>query len=153
MKFGYLLVLFLILNFGGLAIGSWLMGEGPTSNWYLNLNKAPWTPPGWVFGAAWTLIMLCFSLYLAYFFKNEVNNFKISLFVALWLLNVIWNYFFFNQQQILTALVVIIALTLLILFLTIFYISQFKLKQVLLAPYAIWLIIATSLNAYVYFNN
>lgn len=153
MKFGYLIAIFLILNFGGLAIGSWLMGEGPTSDWYLNLNKAPWTPPGWVFGAAWTLIMICFSLYLAYFFKTEVTNFKISLFIALWLLNVSWNYIFFNQHQILLALVVIIALTLLILFLSIFYIPQFKMKQWLLAPYAVWLIIASSLNAYAYFYN
>lgn len=153
MKFGYFIILFLIINFGGLAIGSFLMGEGPTSNWYLNLNKAPWTPPGWVFGAAWTLIMLCFSLYLAYFFKTEVTNFKISLFVALWLLNVSWNYFFFNQHQIFTALIGIIALTLLILFLSLFYIPQFKVKQLLLAPYAIWLIIACSLNAYAYFYN
>ncbi|MGF1557274.1 TspO/MBR family protein [Paucihalobacter sp.] len=153
MKFGYLLVLFLILNFGGLAIGSWLMGEGPSSNWYMNLNKASWTPPGWVFGAAWTLIMFCFSIYLTYFFKTEVSNFKIGLFVVLWLLNVSWNYFFFNQQQVLFALFVIITLTLLILFLTLFYVQQFKAKQLLLLPYAIWLLIASSLNAYVYFYN
>ena len=43
------LLFFLLLNFGGLALGSFLMGEGPTGMWYSNLNKAPWTPPGWVF--------------------------------------------------------------------------------------------------------
>ena len=57
--------LFLLLNFGALAIGSYLMNNGPQSNWYLSLNKAPWTPPGWVFGVAWTTIMICFSVYLA----------------------------------------------------------------------------------------
>jgi len=40
------IVLFLILNFGALAIGSYFMNSGPTSNWYLALKKAPWTPPG-----------------------------------------------------------------------------------------------------------
>lgn len=153
MKFSFLIIIFLILNFGGLAIGSWLMGEGPSSSWYMNLNKASWTPPGWVFGAAWTLIMICFSVYLAYFFKTEVTTFKIGLFIVLWLLNVSWNYFFFNQQQVLIALFVIITLTLLILILTLFYLPQFKSKQLLLAPYAIWLLIATSLNAYAFFNN
>ena len=48
-------ILFLIINFGGLAIGNWFMNNGPISEWYLNLNKAPWTPPGWVFGVAWTI--------------------------------------------------------------------------------------------------
>lgn len=153
MKFIYLLILFLVLNFGGLSLGSWLMDSGPTSEWYLNLEKAPWTPPGWVFGAAWTLIMICFSFYLTHFFKAEVNNFKIGLFVVLWILNVSWNYIFFNQHQILLALFVIVTLTLLILFLTLFYIPKFKSKQLLLLPYAIWLIIASSLNAYAYFYN
>ena len=50
------LLFFLLLNFGALALGGFLMGEGPSSAWYSNLNKAPWTPPGWVFGASWTVI-------------------------------------------------------------------------------------------------
>lgn len=58
------LVLFFVLNFGALALGSYLMGEGPLGSWYTNLNKAPWTPPGWVFGASWTLIMICLSLFM-----------------------------------------------------------------------------------------
>ena len=41
-------VLFLAINFSALGIGSYLMNNGPTSGWYLTLNKAPWTPPGWV---------------------------------------------------------------------------------------------------------
>ena len=41
------------------------MGEGASSNWYENLNKAPWTPKGWVFGFAWTFLMTCFAIYLA----------------------------------------------------------------------------------------
>ena len=45
-----LTILFLILNFGGLAIGSWLMNNGPLTAWYTNLNQAPWTPPGIIFG-------------------------------------------------------------------------------------------------------
>ena len=58
-------VLFLVLNFGALAIGGILMGASPIeNNWYQGLNQAPWTPPGFVFGIAWTIIMFCFSIYL-----------------------------------------------------------------------------------------
>ena len=53
-----LFLIFLTANFGALGIGTILMNEGPTSNWYTSLNQAPWTPSGWVFGAAWTTIML-----------------------------------------------------------------------------------------------
>ena len=33
------LILFLFINFGGLALGSWLMNNGPNTDWYLNLTK------------------------------------------------------------------------------------------------------------------
>ena len=66
MKLLKISIFFLVLNFSALAIGSWLMNNGPMTNWYVNLNQAPWTPPGWVFGIAWTTIMICFSVYMAY---------------------------------------------------------------------------------------
>ncbi|MEM6378823.1 MAG: TspO/MBR family protein, partial [Bacteroidota bacterium] len=52
-------IIFLILNFVALGIGGFFTGPGTSSEWYNNLNQAPWTPPGWVFGAAWTTIMIC----------------------------------------------------------------------------------------------
>lgn len=47
----YFLV-FLSVNNLALYLGVLLMNDGPSEIWYLTLNKAPWTPPGWVFGAA-----------------------------------------------------------------------------------------------------
>ena len=58
-------IIFLLLNFGGLALGSLSTKAGVSSQWYVALQKAPWTPPGWVFGVAWSVIMLCFSYYMA----------------------------------------------------------------------------------------
>lgn len=46
MKQAKLVFFFLFLNFGGLTIGNWLMQSGPITDWYVNLNKAPWTPSG-----------------------------------------------------------------------------------------------------------
>ena len=56
--------LFLLVNFFALYLGSFLMNGGPKSDWYLALNKAPWTPPGWVFGVSWSLIMLFYAFYM-----------------------------------------------------------------------------------------
>ena len=147
------IILFLVINFGGLAFGSWLMDSGPTAEWYVNLNKAPWTPPGWVFGAAWTTIMICFSIYLGYLF-DILNNTKSKLLFAVQVfLNVIWNYVFFNQHQIALGLVVITLLTVVIFYFFFNYRSQLKNISYLLLPYMIWLLIATSLNAYILVNN
>lgn len=93
MKSAKLLIIFLLINFGGLALGTLLMNNGPQSEWYLNLNKAPWTPPGWVFGFAWTTIMICFSIYLVKFFETS-NQKKIVLYTIQVILNVSWNYIF-----------------------------------------------------------
>ena len=154
MKKLYLFIVFLIINFGALAIGSWLMGDAVSGEWYSNLNKAPWTPPGWVFGAAWTLIMLCFSIYLSYLFSIRNSKFVIAVYTSSVLLNVSWNYFFFNQQLITLGLVNIVLLTLLI---TYFFITfgDDKLSRLkyLLLPYIIWLCIATSLNLYILVYN
>ena len=47
-KYIITLIGFLIINFGGLAIGQVWTGDGVTSEWYTSLNQAPWTPPGWL---------------------------------------------------------------------------------------------------------
>jgi tryptophan-rich sensory protein len=150
----YRVLLFLLINFAALGLGGFFTGNGVSSDWYVNLNKAPWTPPGWVFGAAWTTIMICFSFYMAYAVK-QVDNFKwlIGLFVLQWILNVVWNPVFFYYQQVLLGLIVISLLTLLVGYFFFNYWSVLKLKALFILPYLIWLIIATSLNAYVLVKN
>jgi tryptophan-rich sensory protein len=143
----------LIVNFGGLWIGSWLMDEGPQSLWYSTMNKAPWTPPGWVFGAAWTTIMICFSVYLMYLFTIRYTDKKLSLFIIHVVLNVSWNYIFFNQHQVVLALIVITSLTALIFYFFFTYYREMKSKSYLLLPYMIWMCIATSLNLYILIHN
>jgi benzodiazapine receptor len=148
-----LTILFLILNFGGLAIGSWLMNNGPLADWYTNLNLAPWTPPGIIFGIAWTLIMICFSIYLGkLFLDNNSQKMKI-IFLIQFILNVSWNFIFFNQHLVLVGLLTITLLT------SLLFIYFFKLSskvanyKYLLLPYMIWLCIATSLNLYILVHN
>ena len=153
MKYNILVVIFLVINFGALAIGSWLMNNGPQTEWYIGLNKAPWTPPGWVFGAAWTIIMICFSIYMAQLYANENTGKVIILFIFQVVLNVSWNYVFFNQHAVSFALIIITLLTVLIIYFLIAYFSKLQLISLLLLPYVIWLAIATSLNYYIYTNN
>ena len=69
-----LTLLFLIINFCGLAIGTSLMNNGQLAEWYTNLNQAPWTTPGIVFGIAWTFIMICFSIYLGHLFIKDYSS-------------------------------------------------------------------------------
>lgn len=154
MNFAKRLILFLIINFGALALGSWLMDNGPQSSWYNDLNKAPWTPAGWVFGVAWTVIMICFSIYLAKLFTELDSKFLRLLFIVQLFLNVIWNFIFFNQHYIGLGLINITLLTLVIFYFFFkFRMDDMKAFKYLLVPYMLWLLIATSLNAYIFIYN
>ena len=150
----YKILIFLVINFVALGIGGLFTSKGVPSEWYTNLNKAPWTPPGWVFGFAWTTIMICFAFYMAYAWKTVANrNFLIGLFIVQWILNVLWNPVFFKYNEVLMGLVIISSLTLLVGYFLLGYISELKLKSLLVLPYFIWLLIATSLNAYILLKN
>ena len=147
------LILFLVLNFGALALGGYLQGEGPGGIWYQSLNLAPWTPPGWVFGAAWTLIMIGLSIYTAALVKVEKSPTIYILFSLQLVLNVLWNPLFFKYQLSGWSLFVIIALFLVVFAMTAISIKPLKWQWTLMIPYVIWLAIATSLNAYVLIKN
>lgn len=148
------LLLFAVLNFGALAIGGFFTGSGVTSEWYANLSKAPWTPPGWVFGAAWTSIMVCFSIYMAMLYPKVEHTTKLAvLFGIQWVLNVLWNPVFFHFHWTFVSLVVIIALTILVVALLFIFWKPMGYASLLILPYAVWLIIATSLNWYVLLKN
>ncbi len=150
----YKFLVFLAINFGALALGGLFTGKGVPSDWYNSLSKAPWTPPGWVFGAAWTTIMICFSLYMAKLWSvTEDKTFLVILFLIQWVLNVSWNPTFFYYHNVLTALVVICMLTLLIGFILFYYWKTLKFESIFIAPYFIWLLIATSLNGFIFFKN
>ena len=142
-------IIFLILNFGALALGSLFTSSGVNSEWYELMNKAPWTPPGWVFGAAWTTIMICFSIYMARF-VTVLKNWKslISLFAFQWVFNVIWNPIFFKFHEVGLALIVICTLTVIIGIYQFVFIKSLKGWTLLVVPYFLWIIIATSLNWY-----
>ena len=153
MKLTKLIIYFFVINFSALGIGSWLMNNGPQTSWYTSLNQAPWTPPGWVFGVAWTSIMVCFSIYMAYLYLKMPTRKVIVLFIIQFALNVSWNYIFFNQHLVGLGLLAIIVLTIVIALLMYLFKNEMKVKTLFILPYFVWLCIATSLNGYIFINN
>jgi len=147
-------IIFLVINFAALAIGGLFTGAGVTSDWYLGLSKAPWTPPGWVFGTAWSIIMICLAFYMSYLWPNaKSQKVLVTLFGVQLALNILWNPIFFHFQNPSLGLVNIISLTALVGFFFIYYYPILRLKSLLIAPYFLWLLIATSLNVYIVNTN
>ena len=151
------LLLFLLLNFGALYLGALFMGQSPAENeWYQSLSKAPWTPPGWVFGAAWTTIMICYAVYLSSVVRTDDSLSKKRLIISYALqlfLNVFWNPLFFNWHRTELALFCILSLLAVIVYQLLKLSPQSVYLKLLLLPYALWLGIAVSLNFFVVLMN
>lgn len=143
-------VLFLILNFGALFIGAQLMGSPVQNQWYQQIEKAPWTPPGWVFGTAWFTIMTLFSVFLARNFQKNSKSWWLIYGFHL-LLNISWNPLFFQWHWVIVAMFILT-----FLFITVcWFLWEGKsiLDKLFMLPYFLWLLIAGSLNAYVWIFN
>ncbi|MDA9356945.1 tryptophan-rich sensory protein [Flavobacteriaceae bacterium] len=147
------ILLFLLINFSILYAGTLLMAENSTSDWYKNLEKAPWSPQGWVFGFAWTFLMSFFAIYLAKLSLITKSSKLIALVLLQYFLNVIWNYIFFNQHDVILGLIDITLLTFVVTYIFFKNISIMKTYSLLILPYFIWLLIATSLNLYIAIYN
>jgi len=124
--------------------------------WYATLNKPFFTPPGWLFGPAWTLlyILMGISLYLVIkdgFTKKSSN--AVTYFWVQLMLNALWSVIFFGLKSPLFALVEIILLWTAI-FMTIkkFYPIS-KTAAWLLIPYICWVSFAAVLNFAIFLLN
>jgi translocator protein len=129
-----------------------------TSDWFLNLEKPSFYPPGYLFGIVWTIlyIMMGISLYLI-LQKTKEQKIKdktpFILFGAQLLLNFFWTLIFFGLENIVFALIEIIAMWVLIL-LTIFSFKKYsKTAAYLLIPYLLWVTFATFLTLSIYLLN
>lgn len=148
------LIIFALINFGGLAIGAYFTIDGVRSDWYQNMDKAPWTPPNWIFRYAWSLIMICFSIYLTILWEKVRHKPRlIYLFICSLILNVIWNPIFFTAQNLMLGVVVIVLLTLVVFFIAFSYRNRMKMSSLLLIPYILWMCVASSLNIYAWAMN
>ncbi len=77
-----------------------------------------------------------------------------SVYVLQLVLNIIWNPVFFYYQNAILGLIVITLLTSLIGFILIYYYYPVAiLKSMLIIPYFLWLLIATSLNLFILVKN
>jgi benzodiazapine receptor len=148
------LIYFGVLNFGALGLGSLMMDDPGSDTWYQQLNRAPWEPPGWVFGAAWFTVMACFSVFMALITEHKATRRTwIVLFAIQWILNVSWNPVFFRFHEVLAGVIILVLLLVILLLMGLTAGSQ-RLKTIpWLLPYVLWLCVALSLNGYIYIKN
>lgn len=151
-----LLVLSLALVFAVAALG----GAASTSglrDWYDGLDRAPWNPPGWVFGPAWTVLYALMAVAAWLVARTGLDQRTVQVALALYgaqlALNLAWSLLFFGARAPGWALVDIVALVALVAATTIAFWRIDATAGWLLVPYLAWIVFATTLNVWIVLRN
>jgi tryptophan-rich sensory protein len=143
---------------GAGAVGSIYTYEG-VRDWFPNLEKPSFTPPGWVFAPVWTVLyaLMGLSLHLASERRSEEDEdlwqASKALFGIQLVLNVLWSYVFFGRRSPGWALVEISFLWAAIVATTLAFYRISKTAGLLLLPYLLWSSFAVVLNGSIWHLN
>jgi benzodiazapine receptor len=129
------------------AIGGSLTTIGP---WYRGLHKPAWTPPDVAFGVIWTTIFVFITVSGVTAWRattsRSTREWIIGLFALNGFLNILWSLLFFRLQRPDWGLVEVGPFWLSIAALMVFIWRFSRLGSLLLAPYLVWVSIASLLN-------
>lgn len=143
MKNGLSLLFFLALVLGGGLVLGFLTAPG---DWYAQLAKPSFNPPGWVFGPAWTALYILIAVAGWRTWLRDRTGWPMKLWWAQLVVNFLWTPAFFAAHQIGLALAIILALLAVILG---FIITSWRLDRAaswMFTPYAAWVAFASTLN-------
>ena len=138
------LAAFIVLSLGGgMAIGF----ISPADAWYAALAKPSFNPPNWIFPPVWTVLYVMIGV-AGWIVWNRAPR---SAAMAVWwlqlCLNFAWSPLFFSAHRIDLALVVILALLVAISSFIALTARRVPTAALLFAPYGLWVLFATVLNA------
>lgn len=138
----------LIVMAGGLLIGtSFLPGA-----WYAALAKPVFTPPDWAFGPIWTVLYVLIGWAGARAWLGPDRTAK-ALWAGQMAANWAWSPVFFGQQNPAMGLVIILVMLALILAFIAHNWTRDRQSAVLFVPYAVWVTLASAVNAGVVWMN
>ena len=138
------------------ALGGFFTFES-VKTWYITLNKPSFNPPNGIFGPVWTTLytLMGISSYWVWQKRKVVMGYQWALFAYILqlILNLMWSFLFFYQQQIGFALVEIIILLLSIITTAFLFYRIDKRAGLLFIPYILWVSFASYLTYSIYILN
>jgi tryptophan-rich sensory protein len=130
--------------------------NSPSGAWYKQLDKPWWNPPGFLFGAAWSVLYPVMGLASWLVWADggfQKQGYPLALYAAQLLLNLAWPALFFGAHSIGLALVDIIILAILVALTVAAFQRVNHVAGHLLKPYLAWVIFATALTISFYIKN
>lgn len=118
----------------------------PGMTWYNTLNLPDITPPGVFIGSVWTVLYVLIIISWIQFLKKGEQRMIHGLYIINAVLNLLWSYIFFAQNNISGAFFEIWILNLSTVCLIYLLWKDYRLSAYLLLPYFVWVSFATYLN-------
>lgn len=145
---GFLAASFLVAALGGFSTVSNVDG------WYATADKAPWSPPNWIFGPVWTALYTAMAVAAWLVWRKRMDRTRPALtaYAAQLVLNLAWTPVFFGLYPALgtaalwLALAIILALIAAVTVTVLYFGPISRTAGLLLLPYVAWLVFASTLN-------
>lgn len=145
-------VIWIVISFLPALVGSYFK----PGDWYQELTKPEWTPPGWLFGPVWSILYLSMGIAASIVWNSKRSHridIPITVFIIQLVINALWSWIFFGKH---TLLYSVIDITLLLIFIIITIFLFYKVNKkagLILIPYLLWVSFATVLNFNIYLLN
>ncbi|HEY9091807.1 TspO/MBR family protein [Parasphingorhabdus sp.] len=126
-----------------------IAGSTEDNRWFQALVKPDIMPPGWAFGAAWTVLYIMMGTALAMILHARgapLRGVAVTLFVIQFILNLLWSPLFFGMHQVTAGFWLIIAIFISAFATTMAFGRVRKAAAWLMIPYLAWLCFAGILN-------
>lgn len=138
------LLLFFVLSYSAAALGA----AFPPGDWYDQLNKPTWTPPGWLFGPVWTALyaMIAVAGWRLYRARGDSVRPALGAWGVQMVLNAAWSWLFFGLHRPGLAFAEIVLLWISIVVTIALARRHDRWAAGLLAPYLAWVSFASALN-------
>ena len=151
---GFLAVSWLVSLLGSLPIRM-------NGTWYALADKAPWTPPGWIFSSVWLVLYAAMAVAAWLVWRQRLLPRKAAFraYGVLLVLNLAWPLMFFGLYPMLGAAALWMALLVIgahavVATLTVLFFGPIsRTAGLLMLPYLSWLVFSASLNLYAAVSN
>ena len=114
--------------------------------WYESLSKPSFTPPGWAFPLAWTIIYLLLAWAGYRLSLIPGSQLVLALWAAQIALNTLWTPVFFGAHHIVASMLIIVVLWLVVAAMVVMALRLDLITGLILFPYLAWLCVASALN-------
>jgi len=142
-------IVWLVITFGAAAFGAQFMPD----QWYRELAKPSWTPPGWLFGPVWTMLYLMMAIAAWMVWSKAGISSAVVLFLVQLGLNATWSWLFFGIHRPDLAFADILVLWVAILATIITFWKISPVAGILMLPYIAWVSFASVLNGTIWLMN